>query len=85
MIMMNATRHGTADLAPRPHRDGCSVFDTGASRALSFCAHDRDPQGSRTGVVAAARAILQGDQRIRVERAAAIGADHHFIGLARGR
>jgi hypothetical protein len=37
------------------------------------------------GTVAAARAILQGDQRIRVERAAAIGADHHFVGLARGR
>src|SRR5262245_14060903 len=53
--------------------------------ALSFCAHDRDAQGGRTGVVAAAGAILQGDQRMRVERAAAIGANHHFVGLARGR
>jgi hypothetical protein len=35
-----------------------AVFFIPPPRALSFCAHDGDAQGGRTGVVAAARAIL---------------------------
>jgi hypothetical protein len=33
----------------------------GKADALSFCAHDRDAQGGRIGVVATARTIRQGD------------------------
>ncbi len=63
-----------------------AAFHHPIRHALSFCAHDRDAQGGRIGVVAAARAIRQGNQRIRVEAAAAKRADHDLVGFAgRGR
>ena len=55
-----------------------------ATRALSFCAHDGHAQGGRIGVVATARTIRQGDQRIHVEAATAKRADHDLVGFARG-
>jgi hypothetical protein len=49
---------------------------------LSFCAHDRYAQSGRIGIVAAARAVCQRDKRVRIERAAAIGADHNLVAIA---